>query len=527
MEAHYINLSDAQFDTLLAAIESITSDESETIAYTAAELEAALDYVYRQLDYNSEPIGVQYDTTSDSPTLERIDVNGSALNVDTSYFNNHVIWGGMMRWARDRTTGVFKHGTNPRGDGLALDSTDGDIFTSVPTGNVWFNVDGDFNQYYALPFYKTDSRFRTHPLAYQRGGTAKPLMYVGSFEAGLRNFSTIPVLQSISGVEPVTGGSFRYVAFTSGGTTAITTGSTITGSVSGVTATVISISVTSGSWSGGDAAGTLWVKLQNGSFNSSGENLLVSGVDCATIAANSTPISLTLADAEGYGNNLGSGMGICNVHTYSWLKLLMGIEYGTFNIQYALAKGVVDLDNSTTAFLGNNTGASSTYANMAANGTGDGSGSIGYRSFTWRTIENFYGNIYEWMAGLNMYLSDGSARLLPAKGTTATTIPATLTSYESVSGIPTSVDGYILSLLADQASDYRGAIAFLPATSGSGTNSINMCDNFAYPKYSPSVGAHGGFWYSGYGAGPFCLSGSMSPSTSAINIGCRLEYIPQ
>ena len=384
MGTHIVSYTNDQYDALLAAIVGMEAEETYESAYTAAELEAALDYVYRQLDYNSEAIGVQYDTTSDSPTLERIDINGNSLNVDTAYFNNHVIWGGMMRWARNRTTGVFKHGSNPRGDGLSLDSTDGDIFTSVPTGNVWFNVDGDFNQYYVLPFYKTDSRFRTHPLAYQRGGTAKPLMYIGSFEAGLRNFTTTPVLQSISGIQPVTGNTLRYVTFASGGTTAITTGQTITGSVSGATATVISVLVSTNSWGGGDATGTIWVKQQSGTFQA--ENLLVGGVDCATISNNTSPITLTLADAEGYGNALGAGMGICNVHTDSWLKLLMGIEYGTFNMQYALFEGVVDLDSSTSAYLGHNTGANSIYENMAANGTGVGTGATGDNTFAWRTI---------------------------------------------------------------------------------------------------------------------------------------------
>ena len=131
------------------------------------------------------------------------------------------------------------------------------------------------------------------------------------------------------------------------------------------------------------------------------------------------------------------------------------------------------------------------------------------------------------MAGLNMYLSNGSARLLPAKGTTATTIPDILTSYDTINGLPTSVDGYILSLLADQVTDYKGAIAWLPATSGTGTNSTHMCDNFYYPKSNPSLASHGGSWASQYKAGPWCLNGSFGPTDSVVYVGCRLEYIPQ
>lgn len=78
----------------------------------------------------------------------------------------------------------------------------------------------------------------------------------------------------------------RQLTFTSGGTTAIVTGNTITGQTSGATATVLHVVLTSGSWAGGDAAGRMYIKSQTGTFQA--ENLLVSAVDLATIADNGT-----------------------------------------------------------------------------------------------------------------------------------------------------------------------------------------------------------------------------------------------
>ena len=78
--------------------------------------------------------------------------------------------------------------------------------------------------------------------------------------------------------------------FTSGGTTEIAEGDTVTGSVSGETAVVKRVILTSGTWAGGDAAGRLIVYSVSGAFQA--ENLLVSAADLATIAADAVPNTL-------------------------------------------------------------------------------------------------------------------------------------------------------------------------------------------------------------------------------------------
>ncbi len=73
-------------------------------------------------------------------------------------------------------------------------------------------------------------------------------------------------------------------AYTSGGTTPIAVGDTVTGGTSGQTAKVVYITVTSGSWAGGDAAGSIYVGTPSGAFTN-GEALLVGGSDLATLTA--------------------------------------------------------------------------------------------------------------------------------------------------------------------------------------------------------------------------------------------------
>ncbi len=81
-------------------------------------------------------------------------------------------------------------------------------------------------------------------------------------------------------------GGIRSLAFTSGGTTEIEVGDTIIGDSSSASAIVDLIDLDSGSWVGGDAVGSLWIKDQIGTFIS--EDLDVSpGTNLATIAGDS------------------------------------------------------------------------------------------------------------------------------------------------------------------------------------------------------------------------------------------------
>lgn len=76
--------------------------------------------------------------------------------------------------------------------------------------------------------------------------------------------------------------SGQTVAFTSGGTYEIRPGDTVTGATSAKTAVVLGVRLTSGTFAGGDAAGTLFLRSPSGAFQS--ENLDVgANTNVATI----------------------------------------------------------------------------------------------------------------------------------------------------------------------------------------------------------------------------------------------------
>jgi hypothetical protein len=86
----------------------------------------------------------------------------------------------------------------------------------------------------------------------------------------------------------------RTLAFTSGGTAELTAGKVIR--QSGVQAVIKSVTVATGTWAGGDAAGTFTLHSQVGAFTA-GSIYTGAGSDDATVAGDSTA-----ATATGYGD---------------------------------------------------------------------------------------------------------------------------------------------------------------------------------------------------------------------------------
>ena len=74
------------------------------------------------------------------------------------------------------------------------------------------------------------------------------------------------------------------IAFTSGGTTELKVGDTITSVAASETAICTSVRLTSGTWAGGDAAGVLCLKTQSGVFQAGAINNTGGADDFGTIA---------------------------------------------------------------------------------------------------------------------------------------------------------------------------------------------------------------------------------------------------
>jgi len=112
--------------------------------------------------------------------------------------------------------------------------------------------------------------------------TYKDVVY--AFRNAADGLSSVMYKSTASGWSAVALG--RELPFTSGGVDDIAVGDTITGAVSGATAVITKVVLTSGTWAAGTAAGRLIFATQTGTFQAENLNIGVS-LDVATIAGNS------------------------------------------------------------------------------------------------------------------------------------------------------------------------------------------------------------------------------------------------
>lgn len=118
------------------------------------------------------------------------------------------------------------------------------------------------------------------------------------------------------------------------------------------------------------------------------------------IPADGTNQNFTIANARKLANNRGDGWGLQDIQTVSAIQILMIIEFGTFDIQKNISWGVSNnnpiLKTGQTSLNGNN----STVENeQATDKNGD---QRGKKSVSYRGIENFYGNVWTFIDGLNI-----------------------------------------------------------------------------------------------------------------------------
>lgn len=285
-----------------------------------------MSYAWRRYqDIEDLIIGVQWDRTSSSQTLQQIDVDGNVVaNKGTSWFDRHPLWGNRKRCILS-PTGIPTFGSNARGDGLTLDGSVGQVMVYNPAGYVKAKQNGNYNQYWLSP--SPYRGFEVFPWFLQKGGVQRGAAYIGAYLSKLAVKPDLTkYLLSASGKQPISGGEIVELSFTNGsseplegdilkgatslvqgtvigyglssgsfgagtaagkvylklvdeylsfntGSVAFTLGQIVTGASSGATGTIIAIVVTSGSWVGGNATGYLVIRGGNGYNYTSAENI--------------------------------------------------------------------------------------------------------------------------------------------------------------------------------------------------------------------------------------------------------------
>lgn len=246
--------------------------------------------------------------------------------------------------------------------------------------------------------------------------------------------------------------------------------------------------------------------------------------------------NLTRPNIEQMANNRGEGWHSFGIKTASMEELLMIVELGIMNTQTGIGQGVVNLPWTTgsdttssyagatgsTASLGNGTGRATettTYeGGVATKNTVDGKTSICYRG-----VENFWGNIWKFVYGINFYYEDGKPFLGYVCKDFNYAESKSTDNYEDIGFALPSENGYISAMGYSTKYDWL----FLPSEV-KGNSSLPVGDyyyqNNTWNGYR--IAQLGGSWADGSSAGGFCWLLNGGVGYRDRDIGGRLVYVP-
>lgn len=247
--------------------------------------------------------------------------------------------------------------------------------------------------------------------------------------------------------------------------------------------------------------------------------------------------NLTRPNIEQMAKNRGEGWHSLGIKTASMEQLLMIVEMGMMNLQTAIGQGVVNLPWTTgsdttssyagatgsTASLGNGTGRATkttTYeGGKATDYTVDGKTSICYRG-----VENFWGNIWKFVYGVNIWGNGKMAGGMPyicsdfnyAEGKNTD-------NYEGAGFTVTKANGYISAMGYSTKYDW-----LFMASECLGNSSLPVGD---YTYITENLNGYriarlGGSWANGSSAGGFYWILNDGVGRRSRTVGGRLVYVP-
>ena len=272
------------------------------------------------------------------------------------------------------------------------------------------------------------------------------------------------------------------------------------------------------------------------------EQVMNTGEDKFSSIAGARPASgssqnLTRPNIEAMAQNRGTNWHGDLIKQVSAEQMLMIIEMGMMNLQTAIAQGIVSLPWTTgsdttssyaaatgsTASLGNGTGRAektTTYeGGVAKEYTVDGKTSV-----CWRGKENFWGNIWKFVYGINIW---GNGKMGGGQPYICSDFSFAESknsgNYEPAGFTVTNANGYISAMGYSTACDW-----LFIASECLGNSSLPVGD-YTYVTVNLNgyrIALLGGYWNSGGNAGGFYWNLDNGVGYRYRGIGGRLVYIP-
>ena len=234
----------------------------------------------------------------------------------------------------------------------------------------------------------------------------------------------------------------------------------------------------------------------------------VSSSKLYSVSGNTPTVNQTRATFRTYAKNRGTGYAQNGFYQLTYLQCCYLLRFKNLNSQEAVGYGYANDNSASITTGGTNTIGMNSELMSASDRTG------GKKQIKCLGIEDFWGNIYQWVDGIT---TDSSRRLCVCH------IPGSFSDSTSgtninviASGVSSDIGNYLSKV---QGSTDGGFVA----KEVSGSDSTYFCD---YANlYASRVAYFGGSWASGANAGAFFLLVSSSASDADSDIGSRLMYV--
>lgn len=230
--------------------------------------------------------------------------------------------------------------------------------------------------------------------------------------------------------------------------------------------------------------------------------------------------SLTRANTRKLAQKRGSGWEQGYAATAAASQLLMLVEYATFNVQSVIGNGAVNKTDDGATSMTENSGATVSLGNAS----GAVTNANGIQIVSYRGEENFWGNIWWWVDGMNeqnpsTFAEGDFGTLFVADHGFADDSSAS--PYKNTGIHPCYGGGYVSAFGWSDEFDWL----FVPAEKN-GNSSLPVGDYYWNANSGWRVAGLGGGWSSGAYAGAFCWHLTHAASSRHRDIGGRLVYVP-
>ena len=212
----------------------------------------------------------------------------------------------------------------------------------------------------------------------------------------------------------------------------------------------------------------------------------------------------------------GAGWSQQTVQAATATELLFLVEYASFNMQSKIGVGVTNKTDDGTTSMTEITG----YTANLGNATGSVNNPDGWNIVTYRGEENFFGNIWKWIDGINIY-NYGVGSVHIADHSFA---DGSVDHYEDAGITICGANGYVSAFGYNEDFDWLFIVSEC-----SGDSALPVGDYFYQNKVAEywTVAILGGGWSYGAYAGGFYWGVYDAASYRGRTFGGRLLYVPQ